>query len=427
MVACRCLLLWLFVGMFLAGGAALRAAEPPELFIEAELDPPDPYLQAEVRYSVRLYRRSSLLQGYLVMPELPDVAVEEVERGEPVPVLREGRRYEMIHWRYLLFPQRSGRLSIPGMIYSGREVYLKGAALALEVRPPPAEQIGHWLPARALTLSESWRTPDPPWQVGDPLERTLVIEAQGLTGAQLPQLTLPESADLEMQYLGAQIDNRLVDGRMLGRRSERFRLIPRRAGRHELPALRLTWWDVGQDGARQAVLPARMLEVAAVPVTAAAEPPEPQGDEAVINEPLLLPGLFAALAGALLLLLLVGLLAAGYCSPHWQRVRERRCCLRRLRKACHQNESAAAAAALLHWAATIDWGANKPLSLGDVASRVEGVKAKEALWALDACLYAGVSRDWDGALFKQHIWPALHRGGREHVEAPISVLPPLNP
>ena len=44
---------------------------------------------------------------------------------------------EMLEKTYLIFPQASGRLIIPGMVFSGREVFAQAKPLELMVQPPP--------------------------------------------------------------------------------------------------------------------------------------------------------------------------------------------------------------------------------------------------------------------------------------------------
>ncbi|MBD4430644.1 protein BatD, partial [Xanthomonas citri pv. citri] len=57
-----------------------------------------------------------------------------------------------------------------------------------------------------------------------------------------------------------------------GSREEREALVPEQAGRIELPALEVVWWNTREDRLERTSLPPRTLEVAAAP-QAEAEPP----------------------------------------------------------------------------------------------------------------------------------------------------------
>ena len=57
----------------------------------------------------------------------------------------------------------------------------------IKVKPKPvAFTGGHWLPARELLIAESWREPPPVFKVGEPVNRTVTIIADGLAAAVLP-------------------------------------------------------------------------------------------------------------------------------------------------------------------------------------------------------------------------------------------------
>ena len=83
--------------------------------------------------------------------------VEPLGEEEPRGIEVGGKEYQLIRSRYLLFPQRSGRISLPGPVYSGWQAYARGEALELQVRPGRGGARSEtWLPARGLRLEERW-------------------------------------------------------------------------------------------------------------------------------------------------------------------------------------------------------------------------------------------------------------------------------
>src|SRR3546814_6945121 len=78
-----------------------------------------------------------------------------------------GKRYTVVERRFLLVPERSGPLTIPGARFSGRgsggffddvfgngsrELRANGAPRFITVRPVPAKAPPPWLPLRGLGL-----------------------------------------------------------------------------------------------------------------------------------------------------------------------------------------------------------------------------------------------------------------------------------
>jgi len=417
------------VGLGLLGICLALPAEelsPPELFIEAELSPDSPYVQAQVEYRVRLYRVPTLSQGSLILPEMEQMVVEQVAEAESVDVERHGRRYLMQEQRYLLFPQKSGPLTVPAPVFSGRETFGRGPALMLHVKPRPASQPdGPWLPAHRIRLQEAWHTPEQPWQPGDLLERVITIEAEGLTGAQLPVLALPVVKGMQVSIVDDEIENRIMAGRLLGRRIQRQRFIAEQDGEYTLKPLPLAWWDTLADVGRVSSLPGRKLLIAPSPVFS---PVEMRKVPAAPGPGVAEPPSYAVLWGLMgvLLILLLRWLSGWLRSPLRQHRRAMAERLRQVEAACNRGDAPAAARGLLDWAAH-GWGGSSPWTLGRLAERVEHEAVAQALWALDAALYAPRSDAWQGERFAALVLPHLRRRRITPVEKAPRVLPPLNP
>jgi hypothetical protein len=93
--------------------------------------------------------------------------------------------------------------------------------------------------------------------------RHLRLSAVGLSASQLPDLgsRMPLPAGLTAHPDAAKLDDAVQDGHIVGRREQDIVMLADRAGRLELPALRVDWWDALTHQRRVAELPARTLEV----------------------------------------------------------------------------------------------------------------------------------------------------------------------
>src|SRR5690606_14959190 len=117
--------------------------------------------------------------------------------------------------------------------------------IPLTVLPKPADYPADvpWLPARNLVLTESW-SPDPGnVQTGDSLTRSLMLNVEGLSSAQIPPLPATRAQGLRRYPDQPQLGNRIDERGLIGSREEREALVPTTSGRLELPAVSITWWN----------------------------------------------------------------------------------------------------------------------------------------------------------------------------------------
>ncbi len=275
--------------------------------MELELSASDlhPRVQGQVIVTVKLISDKNIAR-YGIDPlkhSGVDAVVEQLGDDKQYRAYRGGRAHLVLERRYALFPQQAGKLHIAPVlgeleIGDGRNGFfdpfgrrnrikrLRSQALDIEVKAIPSKfSGGHWLPAAEIQLVEEW--PDskdgkPVFKVGEPVTRTLSLLADGLTSAQLPELT-PAAIDGIKQYPDQPSlhDNKKTDG-IIGIREERIAMIPTRAGRYTLPAIEIPWWNTKTKRMETARIPARKIQVAATaasaspPVTAPTEPASQQ-------------------------------------------------------------------------------------------------------------------------------------------------------
>lgn len=254
------------------------------IFIDSELDTHTPYVQAQVLLTLRIYHSVSLYDDSTLSGlEIPDARVESL--GAPKTYEREinGIVHGVIEVRYAIYPQHSGVLDIPSQLFSAtavqprasasqpgghnaRFIQLRTPSQQLQVKTiPESYPTGvPWLPARQVRLSQNWQ-PDPSGELnrGEPLTRTLSIQADGLTAMQLPELnTLSSDQDELRQYSDQpQLENQLSSTGVLGLRQESSAVVARHAGRHLVPAIRVQWWNTTTDTLEVSELDAVTLNI----------------------------------------------------------------------------------------------------------------------------------------------------------------------
>ncbi len=139
-----------------------------DVYIETTVEPHAPYVQQEVRMTVKLYYAVNLTDGNLDNPQADGLIVHKLGQDSNYTADVGGRRYRVLERHYALLAEKSGALTLsgvgfrghaadPGDINSffnrGRSVAARSDAVALDVRPRPAASGNDaWLPAQSVTL-----------------------------------------------------------------------------------------------------------------------------------------------------------------------------------------------------------------------------------------------------------------------------------
>ena len=245
------------------------------VFIEAEADAQSPYVQQAVGYVLRLYSAAPLVSGQLDQDPPDGATMQRV--GDDLQYTREigGRRYTVVERRFLLIPERSGALTIPGARFSGQgvggffddlfgngrqDLRTNGAPRVLSVQPPPANAPQPWLPLRSLSL-RYLSTPQSA-RAGEAATVTIEASADGANAAQMPELALATPNGAQVFADPVQASDSFDGGRPQVRLARRFSIVPVRAGSLRIPGPRIAWWDVRAGVARTATLPDLVLQVA---------------------------------------------------------------------------------------------------------------------------------------------------------------------
>jgi hypothetical protein len=414
------------------------------VFIDASLDADSVYVQAQAILTLRIYHSVSLYDDSALTPlQIGNARIESL--GDPRTYEKEinGVRHGVIELRYAIYPQQSGELEIPSLVFSatvadrsqnnttyqpfgprpGRLMRVKSPVIPLEVKAKPDEYPADvpWLPARAVALNEGWSPEPDKAQVGDSLTRSLTLKVDGLSSAQLPPLPATSVPGLRRYPDQPQLSNSTNERGLIGSREEREALVPNRSGRIELPAVDLVWWNTKEDRLEHTSVPARTLNVANNPAMDVEAPVNTDSAEPLIEGPPMWPWQLATLVLALTTLLGFGLWWHARRQPAVSRTTQPgpspRSLLDDLKRACLANDSQATRQALDAWAR------QQPETLADMAARF--VPLSESLDGLNGALYSESGQYWQG----EELWKAIR--ALPAAEAPAaaqeSPLPPLYP
>lgn len=258
-----------------------------DIFIETTIKPAKPYVQSQIIYTIKFHHAVELLEGDLSSPEVRNAVTERVGKDVSYIKVIKGRRFRVTERKYAIFPQQSGKLVIPEIIFNGkipesrsgrrsstfdpffgsafqssRAVRLRSRKHSVNVLPKPVSAKGDWwLPAKALTLEEQWSPQPPEFRVGDPVTRTLVLSATGLTEAQLPDLELRETGFFKLYPDQENRETITENEDLVGKKIQKIAFVPTKAGKTVIPEIRVNWWDTVKDKARVATIPSMTIHV----------------------------------------------------------------------------------------------------------------------------------------------------------------------
>lgn len=408
------------------------------LSIEAVLDQPSVYVQAQALLTVRVYHSVSLYDdSQLSTPEIANTRVEALGAPRTYEKTINNVLHGVIEASYALYPQQSGPLTIQGLSFSATPVErvngvnrpgplttLHAPPLSLEVKPKPASYPPDqpWLPARAISLSQTLSPDTSQVYVGESLVREVKIQAQGLPAAALTQAPVKLTGALRRYPEQPLLTDQSSAQGLTGTRIDREVWVATRAENATLAPMQLVWWNVTTDQLETLSLPEQRLVISQDPQFSPNTLPD-YPEQAMTMGPKLWPW---QLLSALLAL------GNGLWMWLWWRARRQPAVSRSIsqgpsprtlqddvRRACASNDPAAARQALDAWARQY------PETLAQMSARYEPLSL--ALDELNGALYAQTAQHWDA----DSLWNAVRTLPPLDVETAntqeSASLPPLYP
>ncbi len=267
------------------------------IYMETELNKQSVYVQEQVLFTIRLYYTINGIRNPVFTElEMDNAVIQMIGSPNQYEKLIDGQRYGVYEKQYVIFPQRSGEMVIPDIVFRGevsdgssnrvfravntRNVTAFSEGYTIEVKERPAIFPGAtWLPAENIIIEEQWSEDLTQLRAGDSVTRTIRLTAEGLDGAALPPLQREQIDRLNLYPEPPQVERTFIDGSIVGTRIEVTSMVATEAGSVVIPAISLPWWDVNNEELRYAQLPEAFLMVRP-PLGAPAAQDEPLNDAA---------------------------------------------------------------------------------------------------------------------------------------------------
>lgn len=431
------------------------AAQPgntAEVFLQVQATPEKPYVQSQVLYTLKLFRRVQITQASLNEPEIKDALVEKLGEDSTYSTQINGLDYWVTERKYAIFPQQSGVFTIAPLTltaevaseqrpqfngFFNRQITetrrVSSEAITLNVQPQPANFTDPaWLSAESLQLKESWSSENLTTKVGEPLTRTITLVAKGTTVGQLPELTKPLNLDGIKTYPDQPVlhEDKQSDG-LVAQREEKIAYIPSQPGQYTLPAISISWFNTQTQQIETAQLPAvtlQTLEAADQPAANPVQQPQTPVAPAISSNPITPePPVFWQWLSAALALGWLSHVAWLYRAARNNQTTttaveqpvQQAADINALKSACQQNQAQAAKQALLHWGKQ-QFAAD---NLTAIAHQCPEPLRTEIL-LLNQALYSAALPDWNG----NALWEAFKQckpGKKMAADLEEEVLEPL--
>lgn len=262
----RLSLLWILLAF--ASSAVIAAVSGTELFIRVTANKKKVHEQEPVLLTYKIYTLVDLTELEGDMPDLQGCHAIKVEPDEPAKFHEErlnGRTYKCVTWcQYVVYPQVTGELTIPGITYTGTVVreeqgdpienFFNGGAgyteeeckvvapsITIHVAPLPTRPkdfsggVGKFRISASMDKGET--------KAGEPVMLRVVVEGVGnLKLLKKPTVTFPKDFERYEPKVtdSTKFSSRGYEGSMV----YDFQVVPINQGRYVIPAATMTYFDV---------------------------------------------------------------------------------------------------------------------------------------------------------------------------------------
>jgi hypothetical protein len=250
-----------------AGKPVVSDKQDSPAFVEASISSAAPYIQSQIIYTYKLFYQAQLENPRIEFPQIKDATFVQLDDGIQYQTTIKGKTFSVIEKNIAIFPQKAGEISIPATHFSAvaydvnpgrmdnpfyiaapKSLSLATQAFSLNVRKIPASFQGStWLPAKNISLTEKWSVDPDKWEAGNPVTRTVMVEAQGLRADQIPDLSVDKVSGVNIYADPAKRSNRVENNSMTGVLEQKVTYIPNTSQSFAIPALKLNWWNLQTD------------------------------------------------------------------------------------------------------------------------------------------------------------------------------------
>ncbi len=425
-----------------------------DIFVTTEADNTESFVQAQVLYTVKVYRAVATRQPRLSEPSIDgvEVLVESAGEERSYESILNGKAYNVVERIYALFPQESGSISIAPARFearvlrdgriTGRKIFESDAIniVVNPIPPPPADfPDAVWFPAKSVTLGEDWSREPDSLPAGEPITRHITVTAIGQLSTQIPVIEPAASDAIKLYPDKPEFRDTAGASGIQAVRRDQYAMIGVTAGEVDLPAVELPWWNIDAGEWQVARLPGSTLSI--LP-SLTAPPPQPvvESPAEAVEQESTTPGevvysdfwryVSVGLGGAWIMTIIAWWWSRrpGDYLPKEPEAppihKQQSKCIKAARKAALAGDAAGVKLNLLEWG-KLQWPELPPRSVGELSTRV-ALPLSTHLQALCSASYGPGEQAWNGEELAKAM-RSFSVLADEIDDRPVEGLPPLSP
>lgn len=257
-----------------------------DLFMTATVNKTNAYEQEAILLTYKIYTLVNLTELDGKLPTLDGFQIQEI----PLPRNKEfrleqykGKNYRTVVWsQYLLFPQKTGKLTIPSIVYEGNVVQpnktidpidaffngnsgileikkqIKTPSISININPLPKKDTNFSGAVGNFSILSSINNKK--IQANDAL--TFKITFKGIGNMKLinpPKIAFPADFDV---YDCKIVDNfQITNNGLFGTKSFEYPIIPRRSGTYIIPATQISYFNISTRKYEMTTIPSQSITV----------------------------------------------------------------------------------------------------------------------------------------------------------------------
>lgn len=408
-----------------------------EIMLKTDVSKRDVFVNQQVIYTVKLLNRQRLVNAEYSPPRVEDALLIPLGDTHTYQTSVDGQQYAVEEQQYAIFPQKSGRLKITPPSFSAlvfdavpRQVSVQGNSLQVSVKSVPSNHQGKsWLPAKQVSLTETFEQLNTTLDQGSTLVRTVTLQASGLPAQLLPTLNFSDPSQFNAYPEKPELKNKARLKELIGREDVKVTYLFNKSGRITIPAMHVSWFNVDTNKEEEVSLPAHVIDIKPT-ITPNPVNTEDATIEKISHAKAVTPNNAMAWLGGV---------AVGFCVAwiamlgYWlfkkrsvPKKNTKQHVLKQLQKACMENNPNQTQDALLQWA-SFQWPDVEILNLYQLSKVIHDTAFKKQLHILSQVLYSqDNNKHWQG----QALWQSIStykKTASRGIKKKNTGLPPINP
>ena len=244
------------------------------MFVKTIVSNPNPYKYQPFIYTVKLYSKRAAKDIRLEPLAIENISVKQLSFNKVSLEKHKGSDINAVESSYLITPLNDKPIIIPSLKVSGSyseihnqrfagfitndyghqnsvveekfvEFSLKSKGSTVNVLPP-VDNVTPWIPAESLTITENIEATQ--YKIGEPIIRTITINAQGIRANQLPDIfdDLQNNENYKIYSETPELKDDIKNNKITSFKKIKYTIMPQEPGDIILPATSITWWNVNK-------------------------------------------------------------------------------------------------------------------------------------------------------------------------------------